>query len=43
MRVWAKGRDFWVGVRIRGALGDIDPINKVPFKRAIRRVKKGSL
>ena len=31
-----------MGVRIRGTLGDIDPLNKVPFKRAIRRVKKGS-
>ena len=24
-----------------GALGDIDPLNKVPFKRARNRVKKG--
>ena len=31
-----------MGVRIRGTLGDIDPLNKVPFKRAISRVKKGS-
>ena len=23
-----------LGVRIRGTLGDIDPLNKVPFKRA---------
>ena len=28
------------GVRIRGTLGDIDPLNKVPFKKAIIRVKK---
>ena len=28
-----------MGVRIRGTLGDIDPLNKVPFKRAISRVK----
>ena len=26
-----------------GTLGDIDPLNKVPFKRAIGRVKKGPL
>ena len=26
---------------IRGTLGDRDPLNKVPFKRAISRVKKG--
>ena len=24
-----------------GPLGDIDPLNKVPFKRATSRVKKG--
>ena len=24
-----------------GALGDIDPLNKVPFKRARNRVQKG--
>ena len=30
-----------VGVRIRGTLGDIDPLNKVPFKRARSRVQKG--
>ena len=30
-----------MGVRIRGTLGDIDPFNKVPFKRARSRVKKG--
>ena len=28
------------GVRIRGTLGDIDPLNEVPFKRARSRVKK---
>ena len=32
-----------LGVRIRGTLGDIDPLNKVPFKRAISRAKKGPL
>ena len=30
-----------MGVGIRGTLGDIDPLNIVPFKRAIRRVEKG--
>ena len=33
--------DAIVGVWIRAALGDIDTLNKVPFKRAISRVKKG--
>ena len=32
-----------VGARIRGTLGDIDPLNKIPFKRARSRVKKGPL
>ena len=32
-----------LGIRIRGTLGDIDPLNKVPFKRAISRAKKGPL
>ena len=32
-----------VGVMIRGTLGDIDPLNKVPFKRATSRVQKGPL
>ena len=31
------------GVRIRGTLTDIDPLNKVPFKRATSRVQKGPL
>ena len=31
------GSDCEVGVRIRGTLGDIDPLNKVPFKRARSR------
>ena len=36
--------DCLMGVRIRGSLvGDIDPLNKVPFKRATSRVKKGPL
>ena len=30
-----------MGVRIRETLGDIDPLNKVPLKRAISRVQKG--
>ena len=30
-------------VRIRGTFGDIDPLNKVPFKRARSRVWKGPL
>ena len=29
-------------VRIRGTFGDIDPLNKVPFKRARSRVWEGS-
>ena len=28
---------YVLGVRIRGTLGDIDPLNKVPFKRATSR------
>ena len=32
-----------IGVRLRGTLGDIDPLNKVPFKRAISRVNRGPL
>ena len=32
-----------LGARIRETLGDIDPLNKVPFKRATRRVQKGPL
>ena len=31
------------GVRIRGTLGDIDPLNKVPSKRARSRVQEGPL
>ena len=30
-----------IGARIRGTLGYIDPLNTVPFQRAISRVKKG--
>ena len=30
-----------LGVGIKGTLGDIDPLNKVPFKRARSRVQKG--
>ena len=32
-----------MGVRIRGTLGDIDPLNKVPLKRARSGVQKGPL
>ena len=32
-----------MGVRIKGTLGDIDPHNKLPFKRAISRVTKRPL
>ena len=32
-----------LGVRIQGTLGEIDPLNKLLFKRAISRVKKGPL
>ena len=44
--LWGRGfRDeglwFRMGDRIRGTLGDADPLNKVPFKRATSRVKKG--
>ena len=27
-----------MGVRVRGTLGDVDPLSKVPFKRARSRV-----
>ena len=30
-----------MGDRIRGTLGDVDPLSKVPFKRARSRVQKG--
>ena len=39
----SETRGSSVGVRIRGTLGDIDPLNKVPFKRATSRVQKGPL
>ena len=32
-----------VGDRIRGPLGDFDPLIQVPFKRARTRVQKGPL
>ena len=32
-----------LGIRIRGTLGDIDPLNKVPFKRPTSRVEEGPL
>ena len=37
------GQGSTLGVRIRGTLGDIDPLNKVPFKRATSRIQKGPL
>ena len=41
---WADDpRSSVMGVRIRGTLVDIDPLNKVPLKRATRRVQKGPL
>ena len=30
-----------MGVKIRETLGDIDPLNKVPFKKATSSVQKG--
>ena len=36
-------KGFNMGVRIRGTLGDIDPLIKVPFKRATSRIQKGPL
>ena len=32
-----------LGVKNKGTLGDIDALDKVPFKRARSRVKKGPL
>ena len=32
-----------IGARIRGTLGDRDPLDQAPVKRAISRVKKGHL
>ena len=37
------GSGFKMGDRIRGTLGDIDPLNKVPFERARTRVQKRGL
>ena len=34
-------RTLNVGARIRGIFGDIDPLNKVPFKRATSRDQAG--
>ena len=36
-----EDQDLFVGVRIRGTLGGVDPRNKIPFKRARSRVQKG--
>ena len=33
----------FMGVGIGGTLGDIDPLNKVPLKRATSEVQKGLL
>ena len=38
-----EGLEFPAGVRIRGTLGDMDPLNKAPVKRATSRVQKGPL
>ena len=35
------GSTINLGAGIKGTLGDIDPLNKVPFKRATSRVWKG--
>ena len=45
VKFWLRGsrESLKLGVRIRGTPGDIDPLNKAPFKRAISRVKKGPL
>ena len=40
---WTRNPKPYMGVRIRGTLRDIDPLNKVPFERATSRVQKGSL
>ena len=42
-RVWDLRVQTVIGVWIRGTLGDIDLLNKVPLKRAIIRVKKAPL
>ena len=34
-------KGFRIGGRIKGTLGDIDPLNKVTLKRARSRVQKG--
>ena len=39
----AMSQPDFIGVRIRGTLGDIDPLNEVPFKGATTRTKKGPL
>ena len=31
-----------IGDSIRGTLGDLDPLNKVPVQESQKRVKKGS-
>ena len=39
LRVWMIR--IRLGGRIKGTLGDIDPLKKVPLKRARSRVQKG--
>ena len=42
--VWGLGLGLGpIRDRVRGSLGDVDPPNKVPFKRARSRVQKGPL
>ena len=38
-----SGLNEQIRVRIRGPLGEIDLLSKVPFKKAISRVKQGAL
>ena len=40
---WVESLVQNMGVRIKGTLGDLDPLNKVPCKRARYRVQKGTL
>ena len=38
-----RASGLWVIYPRSYTLGDIDPLNKAPFKRATRRVQKGPL
>ena len=40
---FVKNTCYKLGVRIRLTLRDLDPLNKVTFKRATSRVQKGPL